>query len=125
MTAIEEPVALAEEQLRQAMLASDVGALDRLIAGNLVFTTHQGRVFTKETDLEAHRSGVLKLTSLEPSEQLLQVDGHMAIASVRMKLSGIYGGQPFAADLRYTRVWRKTKDDRWQVIAGHSSAVQP
>jgi ketosteroid isomerase-like protein len=124
LTNIENQIMLAEEQLRQAMLVSDVEVLDQLLSSDLVFTNHLGQLLTKQADLEMHRSAVLRFNSLEPSEQLLKVDGPFSIVSVRMKLLGIYSGEPFTADLRYTRIWRKTEGDRWQVAAGHSSTIQ-
>jgi hypothetical protein len=41
------------------MLRSDVVVLDELLAPELIFTNHLGRVLGKEDDLAAHRSGVL------------------------------------------------------------------
>lgn len=121
---IENQIARAEEQLRQAMLTSDVAMLDQLIADDLLFTSHLGQRLTKQDDLAIHRSGLLRFGSLEPSEQVLKVEGSLVIASVRMKVTGVYNGESFASDLRYTRLWRKTEDGRWQVAAGHSSIIQ-
>ena len=120
----EHQITLAEERLRLAMLASDFRALDELISSDLIFTNHLGQVFGKQDDLELHRSGVLKFHTLEPSERQVKADGQLAVVSVRMRLSGAYGGSPFAGDLRYTRIWRFSASDTWQIIAGHSSAVQ-
>ncbi len=47
----------AEEQLHQAMLASDVLVLDELLAQDLVCTNHLGQRIGKEDDLSAHKSG--------------------------------------------------------------------
>jgi len=58
-----------ETELRRAMLAGDVGALDRLIDDALVFTMPTGTVVGKAADLEAHRTGRLRLTMLEPGDQ--------------------------------------------------------
>ena len=55
----------AEERLRQAMLHSDVDTLDELIAPELYFTDHFGRVVRKEDDLAIHRSGVLQLKNTQ------------------------------------------------------------
>ena len=106
------------------MLASDFRALDELISSDLIFTNHFGQVLGKKDDLELHRSGVLKFNTLEPSERLVKTNGQLAVVSVRMKLSGVYDGSPFAGDLRYTRIWRLSENDTWQIVAGHSSAVQ-
>jgi len=58
-----------EERLRQAMLHSDVAALDALIAPELIFTNHLGQIISKQEDLAIHQSGALKLRELTPSEQ--------------------------------------------------------
>lgn len=52
-----------EEKLRHAMLTSDVAVLDELIADDLVWTMHTGKVVNKQFDLEAHRSGMFRFTS--------------------------------------------------------------
>ena len=53
-----------EERLRQAMLYSDVNELDALIAPELLFTNHLGQIFSKQEDLDAHRSGKFKFTEI-------------------------------------------------------------
>lgn len=122
-TTVEHQITVAEERLRLAMLASDSGALDELISPDLIFTNHLGQALGKQADLELHRSGVLKFHSLEPSETQVKTSGQHAVVSVRMKLSGVYGGTPFSADLRFTRVWCRSAKDTWRIVAGHSSAV--
>lgn len=123
-TEIELQIAAAEEYLRLAMLASDCSALDELISSDLIFTNHFGQVLSKQADLEMHRSGALRFHTLEPSETQVKASGQLAVVSVRMKLSGAYDGSPFSGDLRYTRVWHLMESGTWQVVAGHSSAVQ-
>jgi hypothetical protein len=62
-------IAEAEDQLRTAMLSSDVAALNELLTEDLIFTNHLGQLLGKNDDLSAYRSGVLKIVRLEPSEQ--------------------------------------------------------
>jgi hypothetical protein len=121
---IENQITVAEERLRLAMLASDVVVLDELISPDLMFTNHFGQVLGKQDDLALHRSGVLKFHTLEPSERQIKINGKIAVVSVRMKLSGVYDGSPFAGNLRYTRVWCLSQIEALQIIAGHGSAVQ-
>lgn len=123
-TDMETRVAAAEERLRLAMLASDVKTLDELISTDLIFTNHLGQLLGKQDDLESHRLGALKFYTLEPSEGKMRASGNTAIVSVRMRASGAYCGSPWAADLRFTRVWHLSQSDTWQIVAGHSSAVQ-
>lgn len=90
----------------------------------LLFTNHFGQVLGKQDDLALRQSGMLKFHTLEPSEGQTKIREKMAIVSVRMKMSGVYDGEPFAAHLRYTRVWCLSQDNDLQVVAGHSCAIQ-
>ena len=113
----------AEHQLRAAMLSSDVDALDKLLAPGLLFTNHLGQLLGKEGDLASYRSGLLTVRELKPSEQHVRIEGHVAILSVRMQLSGTYDGSPANGDFRFTRVWALSPMKTWHVIAAHSSVV--
>jgi hypothetical protein len=111
-----------EAALRRAQLASDVGELNRLVDDSLVFIGPNGAVYGKNDDLDAHRRGLIRITRLEPSEERVQLLGHIAVVSVRMEMSGTFEGVAFAGPFRYTRVWRAVGDG-WRIVAGHVSAV--
>jgi hypothetical protein len=113
-----------EERLRIAMLNSDVGALDQLLAPGLIFTNHLGQLLSKQDDLEAHRSGRLKVKDLTASEQHVRLYENVAVVSVRLRLSGTYGGGPADGDFRFTRVWCPAPGkDSWHVVAAHAVLV--
>jgi hypothetical protein len=103
-------------------LAGDVKELDRLVDDGLVFTGPNGLVYGKQDDLAAHRNGQIRITSLEPSEERVQLFGQIAVVSVRMEMSGMFEGAAFAGPFRYTRIWR-AHGDGWRIVAGHVSAV--
>ena len=120
---MEAQIAEAEHQLRNAMLHSDLVALDRLLSSELIFTNHLGQVLGKEDDLGAHRSGALRIEKLEPSELQIRPGGPIAIVSVRVQLSGTYNNHPAGGDFRFTRVWQRSPEGKWQVIAAHSGLI--
>jgi len=113
----------AEQRLRDAMLTSDVGALDELLADSLCFTNHLGQRMSKAADLEGHRSGTTRIDELETLELECSVDGEVGIASAHVRIRGNFGGQPAEAELRYTRVWKQRESGALRVIAAHSSGV--
>lgn len=119
----EAEIAHAEDRLRKAMLASDVAALDDLLAPELTFTNHLGQLTGKQEELEAYGSGMLKVKELKPSEQNVQLRGNVAVVSVRTQLSGTYNGNPADGDFRFTRVWALSADNTWHVIAAHAGIV--
>ncbi len=120
---VETQIINAEERLRLAMLASDVSTLNQLLAPELIFTNHFGKLLRKQDDLAAHESGVIKLNELKPSEQHIQLNGEVAIVSVRMQLSGSYDGSPANGDFRFTRVWAVSYSGTWHVVAAHACIV--
>ncbi len=121
---VEMQIIEAEEQLRVAMLTSDVRILDELLAPELIFTNHLGQVLDKKDDLEAYMSGRLKVEQLNPSERQILFHEKVAVVSVLMRVSGTYDGNPANGDFRFTRVWAASAArNSWQIIAAHSTRV--
>ncbi len=104
------------------MRTSDVPVLDELLADDLLFTNHQGLVVTKQEDLDVHRSGLLKLDTLDASERSIRQLGNVAIVSVRVQLAGRHADTYFEGAFRYTRVWALL-GVRWRIVAAHASVV--
>jgi len=120
---VESQVVDAEDRLRTAMLSSDVKVLSELLAPDLIFTNHLGQLQSRENDLAAYHSGMLKITQLVPSEQHILVIHEAAIVSVRVQVTGQYNGAPANGTFRFTRVWTHSPDKSWQVVAAHSGLV--
>ena len=109
----------AERRLQAAQLASDVDALDLLLDDRLVFTGPDGSLLGKSDDLEAHRSGKQRLSSVvEEDIAVLAVDT-TGVTWFLGTVSGMADGQEFAARVRYTRTWVHTAGHGWRVIAAH------
>lgn len=115
---IRDQVRASESKLYAAMLASDVAALDTLIADDLLFAGPTGDLATKEMDLELHRTGGTQFRELVPKELEIRVwSEDFALASAKVFLSGTFLGDDFAGDYRYTRVWRNGEKG-WQIVGG-------
>ncbi|NJL22728.1 MAG: nuclear transport factor 2 family protein [Leptolyngbyaceae cyanobacterium SM1_3_5] len=111
-----------EDDLRQAMLTSDVAVLDELIADDLVFTMHTGSIISKQDDLEAHRSGIVKFTKVEISDRQIHDYSDCVVVTLKAEAAGTVNHEPFSAPYRFTRVWVQ-RQNRWQIVAGHVSQV--
>lgn len=110
-----------ETQLRQAMLDGDVAVLDDLLSDRLVFTDQSGRRLTKADDLSAHRSGLLRITALDPvAPPLIRPFGDSAIVHPTVSVSGTHAGEEFSGTFACSRVWHRT-DGQWRIEAGHCS----
>ena len=116
-------ISACEERLRQAMISSDVAALEELLSDQLVFTDHQGRRLAKSEDLAAHRSAVLTVESIDRTgDAVIRRLGNVATVCVGVDLAGTYEGRAFFGRFVYSRVWH-FEAGRWQVILAHCSAV--
>jgi ketosteroid isomerase-like protein len=122
MTNDQFEIETAEETLRAAMLASDIAALDMLIADDLIFIGPDGSVLAKNDDLAVHRSGEQQMTLLQVQEQCIRVSGNVGSVSVLAHVAGFFKGHAFDGRFRYLRVWHKTPSG-WRVIAGSVFAL--
>src|SRR4051794_20418947 len=113
----DDPILVAEDQLRDAMLAGDVATLDRLIDDDLMFVSHLGAVVGKAEDLEMHRSRRLRITSMTPSDRRIQRLGDTTVVSVRMHTTALVDGIGVEQTFRYTRVWHR-RAEGWRIVSG-------
>ena len=111
-----------ETRLIEAMKASNVQELDNLISDGLIFTAHNGMMFTKRDDLSAHSSGNIEIFEINTSEQVIKIMDDVAIVSVLMEISGSFFGNTEVGFFRFTRIW-KPENGEWKIIAAHSTQV--
>jgi ketosteroid isomerase-like protein len=110
----------ADRRLQAAQRAADADALDRLIDDRLVFTGPDGRLYSKQDDLELQRTGQQQLTELTEEELTAVVVGGTGITWFLGRLAGRFQGEDFTAYVRYTRTWISTESG-WQLLAAHVS----
>jgi ketosteroid isomerase-like protein len=119
----EQQIQQLEQRLYNAMLGSDLDELDALLADDLVFTDHLGGLWGKRDDLDAHRSGVIKVKTVAASEERIRLLDGVAIVNVRLDISGTFGPAEASGAFRFTRVWMPTRDGQWQVVTAHSTLI--
>lgn len=96
----------AEHRLQAAQLAGDTAALDQLLDDRLIFTLGpEGKCYTKQDDLQLHRSRQQILTKVIEEDLTVLVEGRTGVTWFLGTLEGTFAGAPFAARLRYTRTW--------------------
>lgn len=111
-----------EEDLRVAMLAGDVDALDNLIDEGLIFVGPSGEVLGKEDDLALHRSGRQRLDIIDYVSVRSVMHEQSAVTLVTADLSGSLDGAAFRGRFRYCRFWAKTAGG-WKVCGGSVVAL--
>jgi ketosteroid isomerase-like protein len=114
----------AERRLQAAQLAGDIAVLDQLLDDRLIFTFGpDGKCYTKQDDLQLHRSRQQILTKVIEEDLTVLVEGRTGVTWFLGALEGTFAGVPFAARLRYTRTWIHDDDHGWRVVAAHASPV--
>ncbi|MGE8225091.1 MAG: nuclear transport factor 2 family protein [Stenotrophomonas sp.] len=111
-----------EERLRVAMLQSDVAALDELIDDDLMFVGPGGEIFTKQDDLQLHRSGTQRLSQADWLAVEVRHYGAVCITVVTAQLSGTFLAEPFSGRFPYVRTWAE-REGIWRVVAGSVSVI--
>ena len=93
---IEAEIVACEQQLYTAQISSNVSLLQELLSDELVFVGPSGEIFTKQMDLELHRSGSINITKLEPKEQEIRCLNGAAVTVTKIFLAGTFQGASFA-----------------------------
>jgi hypothetical protein len=106
----------AERRLQAAQREGDVGTLDLLLHPRVVGAGPDGAVFSKDDDLGAYRSGVLRITRLDEESLDVQDHGQTGVTSLVASVDAVQGGQQVSVRLRYTRLWVRDGDS-WRVLA--------
>ncbi len=112
-------IAELEERLRQADINADPAVIDEVFADGAVITGRDGRMFTKQDVINAHRpAGRQRVTRIDVSDVEIRDHGSFAVITGRMNLVD----PGFPAALRFTRVWMK-RGGRWQIVVAHVSPI--
>lgn len=119
---MEDEIRHHEVLLREAMLAGDADALERLLDDCLIFVAPDGSVATKQDDLAAHRAGSHRFRRLDIEDTRIEMHGHTALVVVLAWLSVEAQGQVFEGRHRYTRTWHRGADG-WRIVGGAVLAV--
>lgn len=126
-----QPVARAEDQIRslehlerEAVLAGDTAALERLWADTLIVNNPQSSISAdRDVVLGLIRSGVLRYSSFKRTTEAVRIDGDLAIVmGAEEVVRPAEGAAAAAIHRRFTNIWRK-KGDRWVMIARHANVI--
>jgi ketosteroid isomerase-like protein len=113
-SAEEQAVATAVESLRKAMVNADKTALSNLTAEDLSYGHSNGTLENKATFIEVIMSGKNDYSSIEISNQTIEITGNTAL--VRHKFVTVMEGSPNVTNLGVLNVWQKQKG-KWKLLA--------
>lgn len=111
-----------EMQWRQALLTSDVAAMDSLLADDYLGISSNGTLETKADVLAVHRSGRVKIAQLNLSDVKIRIYGDTAVVTSRADLVGHSGARDISGIYRYTRVYTN-RMGVWKIVSFEASRV--
>jgi len=116
----------AQDDLIDAYLRRDVGALDRLLADEYTFVNDDsGGLADKQQILASFGSGGdRKITSYRRQDDRVRLYGDVAVLTYRYQSTETYKGQNNGGDYRVMRVLVE-RDGRWQMVSGQETKVSP
>ncbi len=97
-----------EERWRQAQLADDIPATDKLLSDEFLGVTASGQVVTKLQQLDRMRTRRIDLKTINVSDTKVKISGNLAVVTSEAVLDGIADGAPLRGCFRYTRVYQRT-----------------
>jgi len=122
----EQVILRLENEGREATLKNDIEANNRLLADNWMNINPDGSITTKAKLMELLKDGSFKIMSIENDEVMVRVYGEGGDAAVvtgrsTTKRAGS-GGEVLARQVRFTRVYAKSKG-LWQVVSAHNTLI--
>ena len=119
---VQQEIGTLLDQYTQALLKSDVAALERIWADDLTFINPRGEVLTKQDRLANIKSGATAFKTIRLSDKRIRVYGQSAVATVAVALEAQYSGQEGSGEYRVTTVWARPKG-AWQMVSVQMTRV--
>ena len=111
-----------EHQFLKAIQYSDIKQLDELLHDDLIFNIPTGQTITKAMDIENYKSGIMSVSEIMATDQIIKIIDDIATVTVTINLKVKYDNQTIDGKFRYLRVW-KLFDKSWKVIAGSGFSI--
>ena len=124
MKTIADPLA-AEQQFFSSLTSADMDTLDQILAIDfLLVDVMSGSEVTKTALMDVLRSGMLKFEVILPLEKRVRLYETTAIVTGRAQMNGMFNGERFAFNSRYTHVYVELHG-HWQLVSAQGTQIAP
>ena len=113
-----------EEAWRNAIVKSDMVAMDALLADDFIGISPSGTLQNKEQMLANMGSGRLHITSMVLSDRKVRFYGATAVVISLATVSGTNAESEISGSFRYTRVYVR-QAGQWKVVSFEASRIRP
>lgn len=118
----EEGVRQAERARFAAMVKADVGALDKLLAPELIYTHGDARRIDKAAFISDFKTGAFNYVTIEPSEMNVRVYGDVAVVTGAAAMHVVQDGKDAHIRIRYTNT-QVRGGGGWQMVAWQATRI--
>jgi ketosteroid isomerase-like protein len=118
----ESEVREIESRRYAAMQEADIGALEPLLADDLVYTHSSGAVQSKQELLDALGSGELRYLDVQMESASLRVYGETVVVTGVSRVEVAAGARQLDLALRITAVYVR-RDGDWELVAYQSTSL--
>ena len=112
----EQSLVAAVDQLKNAMVSGDRGALEEIAAADLSYGHSSGKLEDKATFVETIAGGKSDFVSIELKNQMVKITGKTAIVRHELHAKTNDGGKPGEVHLGIMLVWQQQGKD-WKLLA--------
>jgi ketosteroid isomerase-like protein len=120
--AVEQAVLKLEQQWEDALLKSDVVALDKLYGDSLNYTHSSGAVDDKATYIGNIKSGASKYESMKRDDIKVRVYGDTALVNCHWVVQSVSKGNKIDTNARLLHVYVKQKDG-WKLVSHQATRI--
>jgi ketosteroid isomerase-like protein len=119
----ENAVAELNRQWMQAYAKGDLEFLEKHMSEDYVGTFPDGTVLDKKGEIEAVKSGAVKIAEMTPKEMAVRIYGNAAVITGQSHIEAVVGGQAMSSDFRFTDVWI-AQDGSWRAVASQVTRIE-
>ncbi len=118
-----EQIEQLEGEWRQAMLADDVPAMDKLLSEDYLGVTTTGDLVTKSQQLDRMRRRQVTVTKLDTTEVKFKIIGQIAIVTSLATIEAEAEGKTITGAYRYTRVYQRLPSGAWKITSFEATRI--
>lgn len=119
---VEQTVLKLELRWEDALVKSDVAALEKLYDDTIMYTHSSGGVDNKSAYIGAIKSGATKYQSMKRDDIKVSVYGDAALVTCHWEVHVLAGGNKIDTNARYIHVYIKRKDG-WKMVAHQATRI--
>ena len=122
-SAVEQKIKQSEQQLRDHVLKGDTSLAEQYLADDYVNVNAAGQMLNKNETIEAVKTGRVKYSSIDVTDERVRVYGDTGIDNVTSNTKLTIDGQDRSGQYRTTIVWVK-QNGQWKRVSFQSTRVQ-